>query len=163
MLFIDQAEICVRAGRGGDGCVSFRREKYVPKGGPNGGDGGDGGSVYLIVDSQISTLVDFTGHVYWTAGKGQPGRGGDCTGKSGGDQHVPVPRGTLVYDRDSGAMLKDLVDDGQRLCVARGGRGGRGNARFATPTHQTPREFEPGGPGEERWLRLELKLIADVG
>ncbi len=115
------------------------------------------------MDSQLSTLVDFTGHPYWTAGKGQPGGGSDCTGKSGKDQLVPVPRGTLVYDRDSGALLKDLVDDGQRLLVARGGRGGRGNARFATPTHRTPREFEPGEPGAERWLRLDLKLIADVG
>lgn len=163
MLFIDQAEICVRSGRGGDGAVSFRREKYVPKGGPNGGDGGDGGSVYLEVDPQLSTLVDFTGHHHWTADNGQPGGGNDCTGKKGRDQIVRVPAGTLVYDRDTNALLKDLVESGQRVCIVTGGKGGRGNARFATPTHQTPREFEPGGPGEERWLRLELKLIADVG
>lgn len=163
MLFIDQAEICVRSGRGGDGAVSFRREKYIPKGGPNGGDGGDGGSVYLEVDPQLSTLIDFTGHHHWTADNGRPGGGNDCTGKGGRDQIVRVPAGTLVYDRDTDVLLKDLVDSGQRVCIVVGGKGGRGNARFATPTHQTPREFEPGGPSEERWLRLELKLIADVG
>ncbi|MCG8406262.1 MAG: GTPase ObgE [Phycisphaerales bacterium] len=163
MLFIDQAEICARSGRGGDGCVGFRREKYVAKGGPDGGDGGDGGSVYLEVDPQMSTLVDFTGHHHWTAGAGQPGRGSNCTGKKGKDEFVRVPAGTLVYDRDTGVLLKDLVDEGDRVCVARGGKGGKGNARFATATNQTPREFEPGGKSEERWLRLELKLIADVG
>lgn len=163
MLFIDQAEICVRSGRGGDGCVSFRREKYVAKGGPDGGDGGDGGSVYLEVDPQMSTLVDFTGHHHWTAKNGQPGRGSNCTGKKGKDEIVRVPAGTLVYDRDTGVLLKDLVEEGDHVCVARGGKGGKGNVRFATSTHQTPREFEPGGQGEERWLRLELKLIADVG
>jgi len=163
MLFVDQAEICVRSGRGGDGAVSFRREKYVPKGGPNGGDGGDGGGVYLEVDPQLSTLVDFTGHHHWIADNGQPGGGSDCTGKKGRDQIVRVPAGTLVYDRDTNALLKDLVESGQRVCIVAGGKGGRGNARFATPTHQTPREFEPGGPSQERWLRLELKLIADVG
>ncbi len=163
MLFLDQAEICVRSGRGGDGCVSFRREKYIPKGGPNGGDGGDGGTVYLEADPQLSTLADFSGHRHWTAKPGQPGMGRDCTGKRGKDEIVPVPAGTLVYDRDTGVLLKDMVDPYERLCVARGGKGGRGNARFATPTHQTPREFEEGGDGEERWLRIELKLIADVG
>ncbi|HVP11821.1 MAG TPA: GTPase ObgE [Phycisphaerae bacterium] len=163
MLFIDQAEICVRSGHGGDGCVSFRREKRVPKGGPDGGDGGDGGSVYLEVDPQLSTLFDFTGHHHWTARNGQPGMGANCSGKHGKDQIVLVPPGTLVFDRDTGAMLKDMTDAGMRICVARGGKGGKGNARFATPTHQTPREFEPGEEGQERWLRLELKLIADVG
>ena len=163
MLFIDQAEICVRSGRGGDGCVSFRREKYVAKGGPNGGDGGDGGGVFLVVDPQLSTLFDFTGHPHWFAGNGQPGGGNNCTGKQGRDRIVRVPPGTLVRDRDTDALLKDLVEEGDRVCVAVGGKGGRGNARFATPTHQTPREFDPGGPVEERWLRLELKLLADVG
>lgn len=163
MLFIDEAEICVRSGRGGNGCVSFRREKYVPKGGPDGGDGGDGGSVYLEVDSQISTLFDFTGHHHWTAKPGQPGMGANCGGRRGRDEIVKVPPGTLIYDRESGVLLKDMTEPGMRICVAKGGRGGRGNARFATPTHQTPREFEKGGDDEERWLRLELKLIADVG
>ncbi len=163
MKFIDEAEICVRSGKGGDGCVSFRREKYVPKGGPDGGDGGDGGSVYLEADPQMSTLVDFTGHHHWTAENGRPGMGANCSGKKGQDEFVKVPTGTLVFDRDNGLLLRDLSIDGDRVCVARGGIGGKGNARFATSTHQAPREFEPGTPGEERWLRLELKLIADVG
>ncbi|MBN2562459.1 MAG: GTPase ObgE [Phycisphaerae bacterium] len=163
MLFIDQAEICVRSGRGGDGCLSFRREKRIPKGGPDGGDGGDGGSVHLEVDPQISTLAPFTGRHHWTARPGRPGMGSHCSGKKGKDIIVPIPPGTLVYDRESGVLLKDMVEPHSRLCVARGGKGGRGNARFATPTHQTPREFEQGGPAEERWLRLDLKLIADVG
>ncbi len=163
MQFIDQAEICVRAGRGGDGCVSFRREKYVPKGGPDGGDGGDGGSVYLVVDPQMSTLFDFTGRHHWTAGKGQPGSGNNRAGRAGRDEIVRVPPGTLVYDRQTGALLKDMVAENEPVCVASGGRGGRGNAQFATPTHQTPREFDPGALGEERWLRLELKLLADAG
>ncbi len=163
MLFIDQAEICVRSGRGGDGCVSFRREKYVPKGGPDGGDGGDGGSVFLEVDPQRNTLVDFVGHHHWTAPNGHPGEGSNRYGKAGADQVVKVPPGTLVYDRDSSLLLRDMTEPGERLCVAKGGRGGRGNASFATSTHQTPREFEHGGASEERWLRLELKLLADVG
>lgn len=163
MLFVDEAEICVRSGRGGDGCISFRREKYVPKGGPDGGDGGNGGSVYLEVDSQLSTLVDLASHHHWSAKPGQPGTGANCTGKRGRDEIVCIPPGTLVYDRDHGGMLKDMVEPGSRLCVARGGKGGRGNARFATATHQSPREFEQGGPSEQRWLRLELKLLADVG
>ena len=163
VLFIDQAEICVRSGRGGDGCVSFRREKYVPKGGPDGGDGGDGGSVIISVDPQLSTLVDLTGHMYWTAGNGQPGAGANCTGKNAEDKIIPVPAGTLVLDRDTGVTLRDLVAEGDRVCVARGGQGGRGNAYFASPTHQTPRQAQRGEDGEERWLRLELKLIAEVG
>ena len=163
MLFIDQAEICVRSGKGGDGCLSFRREKYVPKGGPNGGDGGDGGSVYLEADPQLATLVDLTGHHHWIAPPGRPGLGDNCSGKRGEDVTVRVPPGTMIYDRDTGALLKDLVEPGARVCIVSGGKGGRGNAKFASSTHQTPREFEHGGPGEERWLRLELKLIADVG
>lgn len=163
MIFIDQAEIFVKAGRGGDGCISFRREKYVPKGGPDGGDGGDGGSVVLLVDPQLSTLAEFTGKHHWTAGVGRPGMGANCSGKAGHDEIVPVPPGTLVYDRDNGVLLKDMVEPHSRLCVARGGRGGRGNARFASPTHQTPKKAEKGGEAEERWLRLELKLLADVG
>lgn len=163
MLFIDEAEICVRSGKGGDGCVSFRREKYVPKGGPDGGDGGDGGSVFLEVDAQRNTLVDFVGHHHWTAASGQPGAGANCYGKAGRDEIVKVPPGTLVYDRASELLLRDMTEPGERLCVAKGGRGGRGNARFASSTHQVPRHFEHGEPGEERWLRLELKLLADVG
>lgn len=163
MLFIDQVEIHVKSGRGGDGCVSFRREKYVPKGGPDGGDGGDGGSVILEVDPQLSTLAEFTGRQHWFAKPGRPGMGSNCSGRKGPDLIVPVPPGTLVYDRDSDVLLKDLVEPGSRLCVARGGRGGRGNARFASPTRQTPRECERGEDGEERRLRLELKLLADVG
>ncbi|HPF39543.1 MAG TPA: GTPase ObgE [Phycisphaerae bacterium] len=163
MKFIDEAIICVRSGKGGDGCVSFRREKYVPKGGPDGGDGGDGGSVIIVADGNMATLVDFTGHHHWTAENGRPGEGANRSGKKGLDEIVRVPTGTLVFDRDSGALLRDLNLDCDEVCVARGGRGGRGNTRFATATHQTPREFDPGEPGEERWLRLELKLIADVG
>jgi len=163
MLFIDQAEICARSGKGGDGIVSFRREKYVPKGGPDGGDGGAGGSVFVQVDAQLSTLVDLTGHTYYTARVGQPGGGANCTGRDGEDIIIRVPAGTLVYDRDTGSLLRDLVSEGERVCVAKGGRGGKGNAYFATPTHQTPREAQKGEAGEERWLRLELKLIAEVG
>ena len=163
MIFLDQAEIFAKAGRGGDGCVSFRREKCVPKGGPDGGDGGDGGSVLLAVDPQLSTLAEFAGRHHWTAGDGRPGMGQNCSGKAGRDEIVSVPPGTLVYDRDNGVLLKDMVEPHSRLCVARGGRGGRGNARFATPTHQTPREAGSGGASGERWLRLELKLLADVG
>lgn len=163
MQFIDEAEISVRGGRGGDGCVSFRRETHVPKGGPDGGDGGDGGSVYIFADHHLSTLVELSGHHHWHARAGQPGSGQNRSGRAGEDVVIHVPPGTLIYDRDNGALLRDLVEPGARVCVARGGRGGRGNARFASPTHQVPREYERGGDGEERWLRLELKLIADVG
>jgi GTP-binding protein len=163
MLFIDQAEINVRSGKGGDGCVSFRREKYVPKGGPNGGDGGQGGSVIIRVNPQLSTLVELSGRQHWHARVGQPGMGDNCSGKAAEDVIIEVPAGTIVYDRDSGAMLRDLVHEGEQVCVVRGGKGGRGNAKFASSTHQTPRDAEPGGPDEERWLRLELKLIAEAG
>lgn len=162
-LFVDVVEILVQGGRGGDGCVSFRREKYVPKGGPNGGDGGNGGSVILVADEKLSTLLALSGRHHWRADNGKPGSGSNCHGKSAKDLIVPVPAGTLIYDADSGRLLKDLVEDGDTAPVALGGRGGRGNARFASPTHQAPRESTPGRPGEERKLRLELKLIADVG
>ncbi|MCA9244059.1 MAG: GTPase ObgE [Phycisphaerales bacterium] len=162
-LFVDVVEIYAQGGRGGDGCVSFRREKYVPKGGPDGGDGGHGGSVILVADEKISTLLQLSGRHHWRADSGKPGSGSNRHGKSASDLIVPVPAGTLVYDADSGRLLKDLVDDGDTAPVARGGRGGRGNARFASPTNQAPREFSPGRAGEERKLRLELKLIADVG
>ncbi len=162
-LFVDQVVIEVRGGRGGNGCMSFRREKYVPKGGPDGGDGGDGGSVYLVADAGLNTLLELAGHHHWFAENGRPGEGSNRHGRKGRDLFVTVPAGTLVYDDATGVLLKDLVEHGQKICVARGGKGGRGNARFATPTHQTPREWEPGRPGQQRRLRLELKLIADVG
>lgn len=162
-LFVDEVTIQVRGGRGGDGCVSFRREKYIPKGGPDGGDGGHGGSVYLVAKVGVDTLLDLAGRHHYHAENGRPGGGANCSGRRGEELVVTVPTGTLVYDAETGRLLKDLVEDGQRVCVARGGRGGRGNAHFATATHQTPREFEPGRKGQERKLRLELKLIADVG
>lgn len=162
-LFVDHAEIEVRGGKGGDGCLSFRREKYVPKGGPDGGDGGHGGSVFLVAHAGISTLLELAGRHHWRAENGRPGEGGKRSGRTGKDLEVPVPVGTLIYDKNSGRLLKDLTEDQQRVCVARGGRGGKGNTAFVTPTHQAPRETEPGRPGQERMLRLELKLIADVG
>ena len=162
-LFVDEATIYVRGGKGGNGCMSFRREKYVPKGGPDGGDGGNGGAVHLEARASLSTLLDLAGKHHWRAENGKHGSGKDKHGRYGRELIVPVPTGTLIYDADSGRLLKDLVHDGQRVCVATGGRGGRGNARFASPTNQAPREAEPGLPGQERTLRLELKLIADVG
>jgi len=163
MEFVDEVEIYVRGGRGGNGCVSFRREPYVPKGGPDGGDGGRGGSVYIEAVSGLDTLADLAGRHHWIAENGKPGEGNNRTGANGRDLTIKVPVGTLVYDRDTGVLLKDLCRPGQRICVARGGRGGRGNKAFATPVRQTPRYAEEGRPGQERWLRLELKLIADVG
>lgn len=162
-LFVDEVTIHVRGGDGGGGCVSFRREKYVPRGGPDGGDGGHGGSVYLQATSELNTLLDLAGRHHWRAQHGRPGQGANCAGKRGAHLVIPVPAGTLIYDASSGRLLKDLVHHGQRVRVARGGRGGRGNAWFRSATNQTPRKAEPGGKGEERTLRLELKLIADVG
>jgi GTP-binding protein len=162
-LFVDEATIHVRGGKGGDGCVSFRREKYVPKGGPDGGNGGNGGSVYLVAQDGVDTLLDLAGRHHYHAENGRPGSGGNCFGRRGKDLPVTVPTGTLVYDADSGRLLKDMVDHGQRVRVAAGGRGGYGNTHFASSTHQTPREHTPGRAGQERRLRLELKLIADVG
>lgn len=162
-LFVDEVEIEVRGGRGGDGCASFRRELYVPKGGPDGGDGGHGGSVFLEARDGLDTLLELAGRHHWRAENGKPGTGSNCHGRRGKDLVVPVPTGTLVYDAETGRLLKDLVVHGQRVCVARGGRGGWGNTHFKTSTHQAPREFQPGRKGQERRLRLELKLIADVG
>lgn len=162
-MFIDRAEIYVRGGKGGNGCVSFRREKYIPKGGPDGGDGGHGGNVYIVADPTITTLLDFTGHHHWTAQNGQAGMGKNRSGKSGADRVVRVPPGTLIYDRDSGRLLKDLDEPEMKVLIARGGRGGKGNQNFATARYQAPRFAFPGGDPDERWLRLELKLIADVG
>jgi len=162
-MFIDEARILVKAGDGGHGCCSFRREKYVPRGGPNGGDGGHGGSIILQADPQLHTLIDLTYQQQYRARRGAHGEGKDCYGRSGADRLIAVPVGTMVYDADSGDLIADLAVPGQTLVAAKGGRGGRGNAHFATPTHRAPRRADPGEPGEERTLRLELKLLADVG
>ena len=163
MLFIDEAVIDAAAGHGGNGCVAFRREKYVPRGGPSGGDGGDGGCVWLVGQRDLNTLQHLRYRSRIAAERGRHGEGSDRTGRRGKSVEIPVPLGTITYDRDSGEMLGEILDDGQRLMVARGGRGGRGNARFKTPTRRAPRYAEEGGEGEERRLRLELKLLADVG
>ncbi|HEC34560.1 MAG TPA: GTPase ObgE [Chloroflexi bacterium] len=162
-MFTDEAIIHVKAGDGGNGVVAFRREKYVPFGGPAGGDGGKGGDVVLYVDPGLNTLHRFTRKRRFRAGRGEHGRGKNQHGASGADMRVPVPPGTVVRDADTGWLLADLTESGQEVVVARGGRGGRGNARFATSTNQAPRIAENGEPGEERTLRLELKLLADVG
>jgi len=162
-MFIDRADIFVKGGQGGHGCVSFRRERYVPKGGPDGGDGGNGGNTYLVADPSISTLLDLTGRHHWIAENGRPGKGKNMTGRRGKDRIVRVPPGTLIYDRDSDRLLKDLDAPDMKVCIARGGKGGKGNQHFASSRNQTPRHATPGGEPDERWLRLELKLIADVG
>jgi GTP-binding protein len=162
-MFVDYVKIFVRGGHGGSGCVSFRREKFVPKGGPDGGDGGDGGSVIVEADANLGTLLDFRFRKHFQAERGQHGQGGMRHGRRGRDVILRVPVGTIVRDAATGEVLADLVEAGQKCVVARGGKGGRGNARFATSTHQAPREWEPGEPGEERWLELELRLLADVG
>jgi GTP-binding protein len=161
--FVDEAEIRVQAGRGGDGSGSFRREKYVPFGGPDGGDGGRGGSVHLVGDSGLNTLVDFRHQRLFKAPNGQPGSGRQCTGKSGADVHVRVPLGTIVTDVEIGIRLADITRHGQPVCVARGGKGGLGNVHFKSSTNRAPRRTTPGEPGEERDLHLELKVLADVG
>jgi GTP-binding protein len=163
LIFIDEAIIHVRGGRGGNGCVAFRREKYVPRGGPSGGDGGDGGSVYLVGQLNRNTLYHLRFQSLYAAERGRHGEGSNRSGKTAGDLEIPVPLGTIAYDDDTGEMLGELVADGERLRVAGNGRGGRGNARFATATNQAPRNSEPGTAGVERRLRLELKLLADVG
>lgn len=162
-VFVDQATIYVKAGDGGSGCVSFRREKFVPKGGPDGGDGGRGGNVVLRADEGLSTLLDFRYRRVFRAQRGGHGEGGNRTGRSAPDLVIPVPVGTVVKDASTGQVLADLAQHGQEAVVARGGRGGRGNARFATPTHRAPRYAEPGEKGEERTLVLELRLVADAG
>lgn len=163
MRFIDEVKIQVFAGQGGDGAASFRREKHVPFGGPDGGDGGDGGSVILEASTSVSTLLDLRYRRLYRARNGQPGRGARCTGARGKDIIIPVPVGTQVYDAETDVLFEDLVSPGQRATVALGGRGGRGNLHFMTSTNQAPTRFEEGGPGDERQLRLELKLLADVG
>ncbi|MEM8495699.1 MAG: GTPase ObgE [Planctomycetota bacterium] len=162
-MFIDAAHIFVRSGKGGDGCVSFRRQKYIPKGGPDGGNGGDGGSVILVADPNVETLLDFTGKHHWYAPNGEPGRGKQQWGKKAPDLEVMLPPGTQVFDDETDELLLDLAKPGQRVVICEGGRGGFGNEHFKTPVHQTPREATPGEPGEEKSLRLELKLVADVG
>jgi len=162
-MFIDEAKIWVKAGDGGNGCVSFRHEKFIPKGGPDGGDGGRGGSVYLQTVKNLDTLLDFAGKHHWRAENGQPGSGNNKHGADGEELIINVPPGTLIYDVDLDLLLKDLNEVGMKVRVCRCGRGGKGNKAFATPTNQTPRNAEPGKRGQERNLRLELKLIADVG
>jgi GTP-binding protein len=162
-MFVDTARIVVQAGGGGRGCVSFRREKFVPRGGPNGGDGGNGGSIYIEASRSYQTLIDQKYQQLYRAERGEHGRGKDQHGASGQDLIVKVPLGTVVRDADTGEILGDLLEEGQRVLAARSGKGGRGNARFATATRQAPRFAEPGTPGEVRTILLELKLIADVG
>ncbi|OLB20640.1 MAG: GTPase ObgE [Acidobacteria bacterium 13_2_20CM_2_57_6] len=161
-MFVDEAKIFVKAGGGGNGCVAFRREKYVPRGGPSGGDGGHGGNIYLEANPNDNTLLRYRYNREFKAERGRHGEGSNCTGHSGQDMILQVPVGTLVFD-EQGATIADLANPGQRVLIAHGGRGGRGNQHFAKPWHQAPREHEDGFPGEERHLRLELKLLADVG
>lgn len=162
-MFIDEVSIKVRSGRGGDGIVHFRREKYVPRGGPDGGDGGKGGDVVLVVDEKLNTLSHYRHQHYYKAEDGGKGGGNNKTGKSGQDLLLLVPPGTMVFDEENNILLGDLVEPGQKLVVCKGGRGGRGNARFATSRRKAPRIAEKGEPAEEKIIRLELKLIADVG
>src|SRR5688572_8343125 len=166
-MFVDEVDIHVTAGDGGRGALSFRREKFVPRGGPDGGDGGTGGSVYVVASSSKNTLVDFRYHPEFEARRGAHGQGSNKTGQSADDLEIEVPVGTLVFEKGPDAedllLLADLAEEGQRVLVAKGGRGGRGNARFVSSTNRAPRRTEPGAEGEERYLRLQLKLLADVG
>jgi len=162
-MFIDEAKIRVKAGDGGNGCVAFRREKYVPRGGPSGGDGGRGGDVVMEASERHNTLVHFRFNPEYNAERGRHGEGSNRTGRDGQDVILKVPVGTIVYDEGTGEKIHDFSSVDDRMIIARGGRGGRGNAQFATSTHQAPREHEPGRPGEEHTFRLELKLLADVG
>jgi GTP-binding protein len=162
-VFVDEAKIYVKAGDGGNGCMAFRREKYVPRGGPSGGDGGNGGSIYVEANPNDNTLLRYRYNREFKGERGRHGEGSNCTGQSGDDTILKVPVGTLVFDEEAGDLLADLRKPSQRILVAQGGRGGRGNQHFAKPWHQAPREKEEGQPGEERRLRLELKLLADVG
>jgi GTP-binding protein len=161
--FVDEAIIHVKAGNGGDGCVSFRREKYVPRGGPDGGNGGRGGNIILLADKNMTTLLDFHYRASFEARRGQHGQGSNRYGKSADDLIIKVPVGTLVKSVETGETIVDMVQDGQRFVVAKGGRGGRGNAEFATAKDRAPRHAEQGEPGEEMTLKLELKLVADIG
>jgi GTP-binding protein len=162
-VFVDRLTIFVEGGHGGRGCASFRREKYVPRGGPDGGDGGHGGSVYVHSDPNVDNLAHLRNRKFFRAQHGEPGQGALKSGADGKDLIIPVPPGTIVRDRDRGHMIKDLNRSGEEVTAARGGKGGRGNKAFATSTNRAPREFEPGEAGESRWIILELKVIADVG
>jgi GTP-binding protein len=167
-LFVDEVDIHVEAGHGGAGCLAFRREKYVPRGGPSGGDGGHGGSIYALASPHINTLINFRFHPEFSARRGEGGMGNNCTGHGGADLELAVPIGTLIYEKTADPdqpliLIADLNQEGQRVLVAKGGRGGLGNARFATSTNRAPRKVQPGEDGEIKDLRLELKLIADVG
>ncbi len=163
MSFVDEAKFYVKGGDGGNGCVSFRREKYVPKGGPNGGDGGKGGSVYIRATNTVQSLIDFKYRSHFKAGRGGHGQGKDKHGAKGSDLVIEVPTGSVIKDVDSGEILIDLTDEGQEFLAARGGKGGLGNTHFASGSNRTPRIATDGKLGEERWLRIELKLIADIG
>ncbi len=163
MKFVDEASITVEAGKGGDGCLSFRREKYIPKGGPDGGDGGDGGSVYLVGDAALNTLVDYRFQPRYRAGKGEQGKGKDCTGAKGEHIYLKVPLGTSVFNDETNEFLMDVNTEGEEVLVAQGGFHGLGNTRFKSSTNRAPRQTTPGTPGEIKSLRLQLKLIADVG
>ncbi|HEN47528.1 MAG TPA: GTPase ObgE, partial [Mizugakiibacter sp.] len=163
MKFVDEATIRVQAGDGGHGCVSFRREKFIPFGGPDGGDGGAGGSIWLEADENLNTLVDFRHQRIFRAQRGQDGRGKQRSGRSGEDRVIRVPMGTMVINQDTRELIGDLVDHGQRLKVAQGGRGGRGNINFKSSVNRAPRRATPGLPGDDRELYFELKLLADVG
>src|ERR1700726_4091225 len=164
-MFVDEAKISIKAGGGGNGCVAFRREKYVPRGGPSGGDGGHGGDIYIEANPHDNTLLRYRYNREFKAGRGGHGEGSDCHGASADEMVLKVPVGTVVYDSETGEQLFDFTQAGQRFLAARGGRGGRGNGnpKFVRPWHQAPREHEDGHPGQERHLRLELKLLADVG
>jgi GTP-binding protein len=162
-MFVDRVVLYVKGGDGGRGCLSFRREKYVPRGGPDGGDGGDGGSVIVRAVAGADSLAPLAHLKHWRAPRGGAGGSANCHGRSAEDLYIDVPPGTLVIDRDRGHVLRDLTEAGQEVNVARGGRGGRGNKAFATPTNRAPRQSQPGTPGEERWIVLELKVIADAG
>lgn len=162
-MFIDKAKIFVKAGDGGNGCIAFHREKFVPMGGPSGGDGGKGGDVILVADKNLQTLMDFKYKRHYKAERGQNGQGGNKKGKDGKDLIIKVPVGTIVKDAQTGEIIADLVEDGQQVVVAKGGKGGKGNAAFKSSTNQTPTTAEPGEEGEERWIELELKLLADIG
>jgi len=162
-MFVDEVDIYVEGGRGGDGCISFRREKFVPYGGPDGGDGGDGGSVIIQAQEGLHSLAPLLHRKHWRAARGQHGKGSDCHGASGQDLIIPVPPGTIVSDAEQNFVLKDLSRPGDQVVVARGGKGGKGNASFKSPTNRAPRQRTLGQPGEARHVRLELKLIADVG
>lgn len=163
MKFVDEVTLHVKAGNGGDGCIAFRREKFIPKGGPSGGDGGKGGDIVFVGDTGLSTLVDLRYMHHLKAERGQHGMGSDCYGRAGKDIRVRVPIGTQVFNEETGELMADITEGGQEVIIAKGGKGGRGNMHFSTSTNRAPREAEPGGIGEEFNLRLELKLLADVG